>query len=97
MRRRPPRSTLFPYTTLAEGGDALPLREELAQAVVKRRGGLARDRVVVSDGAALLHDLARGVEADDPREAGAVEPPLCGGDFLFERAHGGAPYDSPTV
>ena len=80
----------LPRRVGAEGGDALPLREELAQAVVKRRRGLARHRVVVSDRAALLDDLARAVKADDPREAGAVEPALGGGDFLFERVHGGA-------
>ena len=75
----------LPRRVGAEGGDALPLGEELAQAVVERRRGLARDRVVVRDRAALLDDLTRGVEADDPREAGAVEPPLGGSDFLLER------------
>ncbi len=79
----------LPRRVRAEGGDALALREELAQAVVERRGRLARHRVVVGDGAALLDHLARGVEADDPRESGAVEPLLGLGDFLLERSHEG--------
>ena len=46
----------------AEGGDALALGEELAQAVVERRGGFARDRVVGGDRAALLDDLRAPIE-----------------------------------
>ncbi len=71
-----------------EGGDALVLGEEFAQAVVERRGGQARHRVVGGYGAALLYDLARRVETDDPVEAWAVEVPLHGGDILLERGLG---------
>src|SRR4030042_357287 len=46
----------------AEGGDALLLIEQLAQAPVERLSGAASDGVVRADGAALLHHLARGVD-----------------------------------
>ncbi len=59
--------------------------EQLAQARVEGRRGLARHGVVGGDRAALLYDLAGRVEADDPVEARAVEVPLGGGDILFER------------
>ena len=72
----------------AEGGDALALGEELAQPGVERRRGLARHRVVVGDGAALLGHLAGGVEAGDAAEARAVEPALGGLDLRVERARG---------
>ena len=62
--------------------------EEFAQAVVERRRRLARHRVVGRDRAALLGDLARRVEADDPVETRAVEVPLRGGDILLERGVG---------
>ncbi len=64
----------------AEGRDALLLGEQLAQARVERRRGLARHGVVGRDGAALLDDLAGRVQADDPVEARTVEVPLRGGD-----------------
>ncbi len=59
--------------------------EEFAQAVVERRGRPARDRVVGGDRAALLDDLAGGIEANDPLEARTVEVSLHGGDVLLER------------
>ena len=71
-----------------EGGDALVLGEEFAQAVVEGRRRLARDRVVGGDRAALLDDLARRIEADDPLEAWAVEVSLHCGDILLERGLG---------
>ena len=64
------------------------LGEELAQAVVEGRRRLARDGVVGGDGAALLDDLARRVEAHDSVEARTVEVPLRGGDVLLERGEG---------
>src|SRR3712207_8909028 len=45
MIRRPPRSTLFPYTTLFRSGQG-----RQARAIAPRRG----------DGPARLHDFARG-------------------------------------
>ena len=70
----------------AEGGDAPLLREELAQARVERLGGAPGDRVLRSDGAALLDHLARGVDALDAREPRALEPSaeLCD---LFREVH----------
>ena len=56
------------------------------------RRGLARHGVVGGDSAALLDYLARGIEANDPRESGAVEPLLSCGGFLLERSHDALPY-----
>ena len=64
------------------------LGEELAQAVVEGRRGLARHGVVGRDRAALLDDLAGRIETDDALEARAVEVPLRGGDILLERGLG---------
>ena len=82
----------LPRRVRAKGGDALALREKFAQAIVKRCGRLTRYRVVVADGAALLDHLTRGIQANDPRESGAVEPLLGLVDFLFERSHKGTPW-----
>ena len=67
-----------------EGGDALLLGEQLAQPLVEGLGGLARDGVVDRDGAALLDDLPRAVEAGDPLEPRTVDVPLGVGDLLVE-------------
>src|SRR3712207_7956647 len=60
MIRRPPRSTLFPYTTLFRSGDA-PLHQ-LGGALLEDPGGLAGARVA-DDLAALRRAGAR----PDPR------------------------------
>ena len=39
----------------------------------------------------LLDNLPRGIQSNDPRESGAVEPLLSLVDFLFERSHKGTP------
>ena len=72
----------LPRRVRTKGRDALALCEELAQAVMECRRSLARHGVVGGDRAALLDHLARGVEANDPRESRAVEPLLGRGDFL---------------
>src|SRR5262249_46493583 len=69
----------------AERGDALPLREQLAQAFVKGFCGHACHGVIVVDRAALLDDLAGRVEASDAGETQAVEPLLCFASFAFQR------------
>ena len=81
----------LPRRVRTKGRDALALCEELSQAVMECGRGLARDGVVGGDRAALLGHLAGGVEANDPRESGAVEPLLRRGDFLLERSHDRAP------
>src|SRR5687768_17946373 len=53
MIRRPPRSTLFPYTTLFRSGGVVEGRQELRQ-VVRERADLQR-----VDGELLLHVLRR--------------------------------------
>src|SRR3712207_8730203 len=45
MIRRPPRSTLFPYTTLFRSGAGLPLRPRPPLPALPRRGGLRPRRV----------------------------------------------------
>ena len=69
----------------AERRDAPALGEQLTQVGVERGGGLARDRVVGGNGAALLGDLTRGVEPDDALEPGAVEIALGVDDIALER------------
>ena len=81
----------LPRRVRAKGGDALALPEELAQAVMECRRGLARHGVVGGYSATLLDHLARVIEANDPRESGAVEPVLGRGYFLLERSHDMAP------
>src|SRR5256885_12868311 len=52
MIRRPPRSTLFPYTTLFRSGSTEAIREAVAAglgvALVSRHAVLARDRRIVA-------------------------------------------------
>ena len=62
--------------------------EQLAQAIVESRRRLACHDVVGGDRAALLDDLARRVQANDPVESRAVEVALRGGDVLLERCLG---------
>src|SRR3712207_8817920 len=51
MTRRPPRSTLFPYTTLFRSADALePEREVEAQGRVVRLDAQAQRRDAIGDG-----------------------------------------------
>ena len=71
-----------------ERGDRLVLAEQLTQAGVEGRGGLAGHGVVHTDRAALLDDLARGVQPGDARESGTVEVALGGGHFLLETGTG---------
>ena len=76
----------------AEGGDALPLVEELAQPGVEGLRRLAGHGVVVGDGAPLLDHLARRVEAGDALRSGvASNHSLRGGDVVVEGAHAGSP------
>src|SRR2546427_7462443 len=53
MIRRPPRSTLFPYTTLFRSGELVFEQEPLGR-VVHRLGRYTRRRLVVEEGAAQL-------------------------------------------
>ena len=71
----------LPRRVWAEGGDALALGEELTQPRVKGLRRLSRNDVIAGDGAALLYNLACGVEASDSLEPRAVEVALRGGDI----------------
>ena len=68
----------------AEGGDALALSEQLTQPRVEGLGGLPRDDVVGGNGAALLRDLAGGIQPGDAIEAWSVEILLGGGYVALE-------------
>jgi hypothetical protein len=74
----------LPRRVRPEGRNAPSLLEQLAQPGVKGLGRFARHGVVVGDGAALLHHLARRVQPRGPREARAVKPPLRLADLLLE-------------
>src|SRR3712207_8084898 len=65
MRRRPPRSTLFPYTTLFRSDD----REQRAGVGMPRLGQDALGRPVLDDAAEVHHRDAVG---DVPGEAEVV-------------------------
>src|SRR3712207_7088853 len=62
MIRRPPRSTLFPYTTLFRSDRARTFRVE-----VEREGGRIRGRLVVTD--LVFRETRREVDARDCEEA----------------------------
>ncbi len=74
----------LPGRVRAEGGDALALGEQLAQAGVESLRRLSRHDVIARDSAALLYDLACGVEASDAVEPRAVEVSLGGGCVFLE-------------
>src|SRR5690349_22888034 len=59
MLRRPPRSTLFPYTTLFRSDRAVPGRARGAAGETRRRSGRARRRAAVG-GPARRSGLVRG-------------------------------------
>jgi hypothetical protein len=54
---------------------------------MKRGGGVARDGVLRANRAALLDDLARGMEALDRREAGTLEPGAHRAHVFIEGGH----------
>src|SRR3712207_7018215 len=64
MIRRPPRSTLFPYTTLFRSADDVP--HLVARARVEPRGGLVEEHHLRGD------DDARGDVEPPPHAAGEV-------------------------
>jgi hypothetical protein len=80
-------ATALPGRIGPERGDALSLREQLAEALMERRRGVPSDGVLLADGPALLDDLARGVEALGVGEARRREPGRGGGDLFVERGH----------
>src|ERR1035438_7470803 len=79
MIRRPPRSTLFPYTTLFRSGTrtvpGLPQGE--GRGAELRRGdilrGAALDRLVALGGSAVLPAVGQVSATDGDRGAGGVE------------------------
>src|SRR3712207_6909374 len=77
MRRQPPRSTLFPYTTLFRSGAAQALGAVLGP--VLQEAGVAPDAVRLGDGSGLSREdrlqpsavtalLALAASGDDPRD-----------------------------
>src|SRR2546430_7700844 len=81
MIRRPPRSTLFPYTTLFRSGADCALRDEAVAAHRRLRAGVHLDRDVRGCGVgdergevALPPDLRH-----DRRDAAPPQPPEGGG------------------
>src|SRR5256885_11997175 len=64
MIRRPPRSTLFPYTTLFRSGSGGKLEQELVEALdaVRKTLGVERERRLV--GSDLEIDLLQNVARD---------------------------------
>ena len=80
----PPHRHRLPRRVWTKGGDALALGKKFAQAIVKRRGRLTGDGIVVADGTALLDYLTRGVESNYPRESRTVKPLPGFADLVLE-------------
>src|SRR5256885_14499479 len=76
MIRRPPRSTLFPYTTLFRSGSGGKLEQELVEALdaVRKTLGVERERRLVGSDLEidLLQNVARVDLADDQMPTDAV-------------------------
>src|SRR3989454_12331959 len=62
MIRRPPRSTLFPYTTLFRSGILLTTPESLDVLLTRADRTFAGVRAVVVDEAHLLYNSQRGLQ-----------------------------------
>src|SRR2546430_9705974 len=71
MIRRPPRSTLFPYTTLFRSGDARPVVVRLARA--GRASPADLERVYVSSTTGRLAPLAQVAEVRFERAVAEIQ------------------------
>src|SRR5690242_20750173 len=93
MPRRPPRSTLFPYTTLFRSGRARPVVEaDLPLTVSRRRCAAAASRVGATSsyrvtGTRICHRETRGHHGTDGGEA-AVWGAQRGQDHHGSGVHG---------
>src|SRR3712207_7199094 len=78
MIRRPPRSTLFPYTTLFRSEGPRSADDAVAEVLVQRHGRHAAEGgAVVHDGQAVDHDaLGQGAVARRLGRAAAVVHPV---------------------
>src|SRR2546422_11146758 len=74
MIRRPPRSTLFPYTTLFRSGPRLAAVDGLVDAALRIRAPQ------VAEGGHVHHVGVRGVDHDAADRPGVLEPHV--GPFL---------------
>src|SRR3989441_10809368 len=73
MIRRPPRSTLFPYTTLFRSPDGWGVRDEEVVAGREQVHAGAAERSGRRPEAGLVHDPAGGAAQHDRRAADAAE------------------------
>src|SRR2546427_11736773 len=69
MIRRPPRSTLFPYTTLFRSAAGAPLHRELLPAHALRAHGTEPGRAAQAAGARLARQQPRAGERHPPQPA----------------------------
>src|SRR3712207_8739917 len=67
MIRRPPRSTLFPYTTLFRSGADRPVRRPVPQPRAGRRAGRARRADLRVDGAGAVRGDVGPLDVGAPR------------------------------
>src|SRR5688572_31860012 len=78
MIRRPPRSTLFPYTTLFRSGDIVGIKRTSRFATVFGHAGTSWEAQRLTDGVAAASSLRRVVLHVRPRHV--QEHDLGGGD-----------------
>src|SRR5437868_8984213 len=100
MRRRPPRSTLFPYTTLFR---SLEAGAQMVEAAARRVGGAGGARLTTlaqalrKDGSAMTAAAKEGLEALMERHADRSEGTTLGRELEVvvepERARYGAWYE----
>src|SRR3712207_9447691 len=81
MIRRPPRSTLFPYTTLFRSRDHRLALGEVERPVRLETPGIEADGEVIGEGI-----RAGEIEVDQPRDLGADEEDVVGEEIRMDHS-----------
>src|SRR2546430_15200178 len=103
MIRRPPRSTLFPYTTLFRSRDFIPIRievriglpdERVDRCPVDRRGCLVDEHEAAVP---VLHENETGIRVDDLPQQALLPPQRLPLARTLERFQNGGGRPGPPV